>query len=423
MTKTPDTDDIGSRRLKIGYVAFHVYRLTFEINEIIEILRQHPDARIYSFYRPKGSEVQRERLREIPVEIVTWSFGGMLRALAYFCLRIPLRLVRAMLALAWASKSNPVYWVKNTVVFAVALPILADARRHGVTHLHADFGSSPATIAWLGTRLLGTGFSIRYHSFDIHLNTLRWKDPLRRRKLRDADLVVAVHHDGIRHLRKKAPDVAEDKFKMIRINVVFHPLPKSEPLPEPPLILAAGNLVPAKGFDVLVRAVGVLKQQNVPVRLRILGEGPERGRLTELVRDNGIVEWVEMPGYFQHAELARHLADAIVLVCPARVTPAGVREGLPTVIAEAWLSRTPVIAAPIGGIPEVVEDGKTGLLFPVANATALAECIVRLIASSDLRSVLAENGHRRAHEAFSPEKNVRELLGEIEAHSRPVEVT
>jgi glycosyltransferase involved in cell wall biosynthesis len=419
MTKTPDADDSRSRRFKIGYVASHAYRLTFEINEIIELLRRYPDARIYSFYRPREAGIQTERVREVPGEIVTWSFGAILAALVYFLLRSPLRLGRAAAALAWASKSNPVYWVKNGVVFAIALPILADARRHRVTHLHADFGSSPATIAWLGRHLLGTGFSVRYHSFDIHLDTLGWRDPLRRRKLRDADLVVAVHHDGVRHLRNKVPGLAGDKFKMIRISVAFHPLPKPERLPEPPLVLAAGNLVPAKGFDVLVRAAGVLKERNVPIRLRILGEGTEREHLTRLVRENGIEDRVEMPGYFQHIEFARHLADAMVLVCPARVTHRGVREGLPTVIPEAWLSRTPVIAAPIGGIPEVVEDGKTGLLFPAENATALAECIARLIASSDLRRSLAENGHDRAVEEFSPEKNVRELLGEIEAHSHP----
>ena len=308
-------------------------------------------------------------------------------------------------------------------MFLVSLPLLADARRHGVTHLHADFGSSPATIAWIGSRLLGTGFSVRYHSFDIHLNTLAWRDPLRRRKLRDADLVAVVHRDGIAHLRWRAPDVDPAKFKMIRISVAFRPLPKPERLPEPPLVLAAGNFVPAKGFDVLVKAAAVLAERKVAFRLRILGDGPERGRIRAIARANGMEERIEMPGFYRHGDFARHLAEAAVFVVPARIARSGVREGLPTVIPEAWLSRTPVIAAPVGGIPEVVVDGETGLLFSAENAKALADAIARLLASDGLRARLAENGYDRAIAEFSPERNAGELLREIESHTRPAAVS
>lgn len=403
---------------KLGYVASHAYRLTFEINEIVEILRRRPDTRIYSFYRPKGA-IQQDRVREVPAEIMSWSLRGMLSGFAYFCARSPGRLAGAAASLAWASKSNPVYWIKNAFVFLAALPLLADARRHGVTHLHADFGSSPATIAWIGSRLLGTGFSIRYHSFDIHLNTVAWRDPLRRRKLLEADLVAVVHNDGIGHLRRQAPDADPAKFKMIRISAVFHPLPKPNRLAEPPLVLAAGNFVPAKGFDVLARSAAVLAERKIAFRLRILGDGPERERIRAIARANGMEERIEMPGFYRHGDFPRHLAEAAVLVVPARITPTGVREGLPTVIPEAWLSRTPVIAAPVGGIPEVVVDGETGLLFPAEDEKALADAIARLLASNELRARLARNGYDRAIAEFSPERNVGELLSEMESRTRP----
>jgi len=418
MTNTPVADVRGSTPFRLGYVASHAYRLTFEINEIVEVLRCRPDTRIYSFYRSRGRVTQPERVSEIPSEIVTWSCGRILAALFFFCTRSPRRLAQSAFALAWASKSNPVYWVKNAAVVLISLPFLADARKHGVTHLHADFGSSPATIAWIGSRLLGTGFSIRYHAFDIHINTLGWRDPLHRRKLRDADLVVVVHHDGIRHLRRRAPEVDPEKFRMIRISVVFHPLPKSERPAGEPLVLAAGNLKPQKGFDVLVRAAGILAERNVAFRLRILGDGPERARLTELVRALGIEDKTEMPGYYRHLDFARHLAEAAVLVVPSRITASGVRDGLPTVIPEAWLSRTAVIAAPVSGIPEVVTDGETGLIFSVEDADALADCIARLLANDGLRARLADNGYERSLAEFSPEKNVGELLREIESHAR-----
>jgi glycosyltransferase involved in cell wall biosynthesis len=418
MTKSRKEDSARQGALRLGYVASHAFRLTFEINEIVEVLRRKPDTRIYSFYRSKGA-IQPERVQEIPSEIVTWSIRGMLSGLGYFCARSPLGLIRTAAALAWESKSKPVYWIKNSFVFFMALEFLADARKHGVTHLHADFGSSPATIAWLGSRLLGTGFSLRYHSIDIHLDSPAGGDPMRRRKLLDADLIAVVHHDGIAHLRRRAPEADPAKFKMIRISAVFRPLPKPDPLPEPPLVLAAGNFVAAKGFDVLVRSAAVLAERKIAFRLRILGDGPERDRVRAIARALGLEERIEMPGFYRHVDFAAHLAEAAVFVVPAKITASGVREGLPTVIPEAWLSRTPVIAAPVGGIPEVVTDGETGLLFAAEDADALAGAIARLLASEELRKTLAENGYRRAIEEFSPGVNVAILLREIESRTRP----
>lgn len=67
--------------MKIGYIASHLYRHTFEINEVAELLGRRPRTRVYSFYRRGGSEVQSERLRELPVEIVSWSPGPVARGL------------------------------------------------------------------------------------------------------------------------------------------------------------------------------------------------------------------------------------------------------------------------------------------------------------------------------------------------------
>ncbi|MEJ2722887.1 MAG: hypothetical protein P8181_17380, partial [bacterium] len=229
MSKQAKNQRSDPTRFRIGYIASHIYRLTFEINEVVELLRQHPDTRVYSFYRQRGAEgIQRERIKEIGADIVAPTIGTVFRAFFGFLVGAPVALARGAALLMWNSKSNPVYWFKNLAVFFAALPMLGDARRHRVTHLHADFGSSPATIAWLGKKMLGTTMSIRYHSFDIHLNTIGWKDPLRRRKLRDADLVVAVHYDGLKYLRGWAPDVEGEKFTVIRVSVVFEPEPRRE---------------------------------------------------------------------------------------------------------------------------------------------------------------------------------------------------
>ncbi|UCH84236.1 MAG: glycosyltransferase family 4 protein [Candidatus Latescibacterota bacterium] len=403
--------------MKIGYIGSSLYRHTFEINEVVELLRQHPGTRVYSFYRRSDTESQ-SRVREIGSDIITWSAWRIIFGLLYLLFRHPKRLFSAGFRLGFLSLPNPYYWVKNTATFFIALPFIGDACRNHVTHLHANFGSSPATIAWLGKQILGTGMSITFHAFDIYSKTLSLRDPLKKRKLTDADLVVAVHEHGLDQLKKLVPEVDSEKFRMIHISVVFDPRPKPDPLPQPPLFVAAGNLVPKKGFDVLVRAAGRLRREGKTVRLRILGEGPERITLETLVRVQEMRELIELPGYYQHGELAHHLSQATGFVVPSKVVEGGQRDGIPTVLVEAWLSQTPVVASLVGGMGEVLADGETGLVFPSDDHAALAKCLLRLIESDALRSTLVERGLHAAKTQFSPEVNVRALVDAISDVSR-----
>jgi glycosyltransferase involved in cell wall biosynthesis len=257
--------------------------------------------------------------------------------------------------------------------------------------------------------------SVTYHAFDIYSNAYASRDPLKRQKLLDADLVVSVHEDGRQLLQRIAPEAAGDKFRVIRICVAFDPETKTEPLPEPPLLLAAGNLVPKKGFNILVRAVGALKRRGVPVRLRILGEGKQRPVLERLIREQGVRDRVELRGYFQHRELAEHLAQAAACVVPSLITRGGQRDGIPTVGVEAWLSRTPVIASLVGGMGEVSRSDETGLVWPPGDSDAVAEAVIRLLNSPELQDTIVAGGYRTAQEFFSSSKNVSSLLGEIKS--------
>lgn len=403
--------------MKIGYIASSIFRHTFEINEVVELLRQKPDTTVYSFHRPSGTNFQSRRVQEINAEIVTWSAASAATGFLRMLFRHPLATLAAAAGLAARSVPNPVYWFKNTAAFFLAMPILAHADKNGVTHLHANFGSSPATVAWLGKKILKTGMSITFHAFDIYADSLAQRDPLKKHKLRDADLVVAVHSHGLEHLRALVPWVSGEKFKTIRISVVFSPAEKSPSPAAPPLLVAAGNLVPKKGFDVLIEAAGILRRQGIPVRVRILGEGPQREFLESLITREALTGVVELPGYYQHGEFARHLAEAAALVVPSKVVKGGQRDGIPTVLVEAWLARTPVVASLVGGMSEVVSDEVTGLVFPPGDAGALAVCLRRLLESETLRTALVENGLRKATEEFAPGKNVTALAGAIQAAS------
>ena len=143
----------------------------------------------------------------------------------------------------------------------------------------------------------------------------------------------------------------------------------------PPTLLAAGRLVPIKGFDVLVAALGQIPLAARPA-LVIAGEGPEKERLAELGRDMGVR--LQLAGLLGQRALAEHMAAADLLVHPCRTLASGRSEGMPLVVREALACGLPVIASASGGLGELV--GTPGLtLVDPDKADALAQAIEQVL--------------------------------------------
>lgn len=132
--------------------------------------------------------------------------------------------------------------------------------------------------------------------------------------------------------------------------------------PATPVIIAAGRLEPIKDFSMLLRAFAHLRQQR-PVRLLILGEGPQRGELLALREQLGLTGEVDLPG-FQHDPLP-FFARSAVLAVSSRY------EGFGLTLAEALACGIPVVSTRCGGPTEILADGRYGALTPVGDAVAL----------------------------------------------------
>jgi glycosyltransferase involved in cell wall biosynthesis len=156
---------------------------------------------------------------------------------------------------------------------------------------------------------------------------------------------------------------------------------------DPPLILSVGRLKAPKDFATLVRALALVR---APFAATVAGDGPERAELAALARRLGVR--VELAG--ERDDVPRLLAGADVFVLASR------SEGLPLSILEAMAAGLPVVASAVGGVPELVEAGVTGLLVPPGEDAALADALEHLLADAELRRRLGAAGRARAAERF-----------------------
>lgn len=167
--------------------------------------------------------------------------------------------------------------------------------------------------------------------------------------------------------------------------------PERSPLQSPPTVVFAGRLSREKGVDVLLRAFVRVRQAVPETRLLIAGDGNTSAELLRLVAELDLESHVTMLGHLDHTELERRLSPAWVQVVPSRPP-----ETFGLAAAEAMMRGTAVVASEVGGLAEIVEDERTGLLVPAGDAEALAVALLRLLKDRTLAEDMGKAGRRRA---------------------------
>ncbi|TML15399.1 MAG: glycosyltransferase family 4 protein [Actinobacteria bacterium] len=179
-----------------------------------------------------------------------------------------------------------------------------------------------------------------------------------------------------------------------------------------PRLLCVGRLIPIKGHIVLLRAFAEARRQIPELRLDIAGRGPLEPALRALAKELEVDDAIRFLGYV--APVQRAIEDVAIVVVPS------MGEGFGMVALEAMERARPVIAAEIGGLGELVEEGVTGLLVPPGEADPLAQAIVRLARDLPQAAEMGEAGRRRALEQFLQERctDRTELLYRDQLESR-----
>jgi glycosyltransferase involved in cell wall biosynthesis len=161
-----------------------------------------------------------------------------------------------------------------------------------------------------------------------------------------------------------------------------------------------GRLVPIKSLDTLVRGVAIARARLPKIRLLIAGDGQERPRLEQLVGELGLTDRVEFLGW--RSDLASLYRRMHVFVLTS------INEGTPVSLIEAMAAGVPVVASSVGGVPDVVDGGVTGVLVPPRQPEAVAAAIVAAIVESDRAAVMAARARQSVRERFDSARLVQE---------------
>lgn len=174
-----------------------------------------------------------------------------------------------------------------------------------------------------------------------------------------------------------------------------------------PIIGTMGRLAEVKRQDVLIRAFALISQPEA--HLVMVGEGPMRSTLENLVASMGLSDRIHLAGYCPNPERLLPALDIFALTSRS--------EGMPLAILEAWAASVPVVASSVGGVPALIDHGRTGLLFDQGDETALASHIDNLLANPEWARKIGEAGRARAAAEFDVdimaceyERNYREVL-------------
>ena len=390
-----------SEPLRIGYVVKRYPRFseTFIVNEILAHERAGLQLHIFAVRR-----VNEPHFQSILAQVrapVTYISDSAPKTDSFWA---TLRQGGGVLPSFW--RELGVLDVAEAANVHQATLLAIEARKHGIEHLHAHFGTIATTIARLAAGLAGISYSFTAHAKDIfHADVDR--DALRD-KMRDAAAVITVS-DFNRAWLREGFGAAAAGVRRIYNGLDLAAFRYRSPAQRPREILAIGRLVEKKGFDTLIEACALLRTRGVDFHCTVIGEGLLWDSLEGLVGQHGLGDVVTLAGSRPQPDVIAALQDAAVLAAPCVVADDGDRDGLPTVVVEAMALGTPCVATDVTGLGEVVRHDQTGLVVPQRAPDALADALARILGDSALRVRLAEEARRQVERGFDADVNAAEM--------------
>lgn len=401
--------------LRVGYVLKKYPRLseTFILDEILGLEEVGVDVRILSLRLPDEGRFQADLSRvKAAVEYLP-AFGS---STALECIRLIGELGISSDGLDRAFRFLDHLPANRRALLLLQAVHLCDlATRHSIGHLHAHFMTVAAHTAYLAHLLTGVPFTVTAHAKDIYRDTV---DPEVFRQIGGAAAAVVTVCDANRvHIQEVLK--GEGQVELIYNGVSLDRASPNGARRDRRLILAVGRLVEKKGYHVLLEACRILGDRGVDFHCLLVGDGEERDRLLHQKGSLHLDGRVTMPGPASRDRILDWMRRARVLAAPSVTGSDGNRDALPTVLLESLASGLPVVSTPVGGIPEIVDQGVQGLLTSEGEPAPLADALQRLFVDDDLWNRMSTAGPAKVAARFDRSKNLPRLIQLFRSSSRP----
>lgn len=282
--------------------------------------------------------------------------------------------------------------------------------------IHAHFGVEGVYALPLA-RKLKVPLVTTFHGFDATTSTRAllssgspsWINYARFRKklAEEGDLFLCVSN----YIRQRVIELGfpEERTHVHYIGIDTQAVLPRSPDEEKPVVLHVARLVEKKGTEYLIRAFAEIAAQVPTAELVIVGEGPLRGSLEALARSLHIEQRTRFLGTQPHPQVISLMRKAAMLVLPSVTARSGDSEGLGMVLLEASARGIPLIGTRHGGIPEAIEDEKTGYLVPERNFVLLAERMHLLLNNPTLRQEMGREARRKCETHFDIREQTQKL--------------
>ena len=403
---------VMKKHKKLGYIVSMFPRLseTFIINEILELENLGFDLVVFSRKPAEGSPFHPVHVDFLNIKSPALLLGvrrfrdwlPMLKDHVLCLILKPRGYIRAFHQAL--KKKKRTVWVK----FLVAGRVSRQVMKRNIEHLHAHFADN-AKIANFSAVITGREFSFTAHAKDIWVKST----PSALRK------AVKASRFAVTICRYNQEYLSQISSRPERIHLIYNGLDCSKfsssarntaAARNGYEILAVGRLVPKKGFQVLVEACRILAGKELEFICRLVGDGELLSDLEILIQKYGLQDVCRLEGICSQEDLIqRYLSQADILVAPSVVASNGDRDGIPTVILEALAMEIPVIASPVAGIPEIVINGRTGILVPPHSHEDLAAAMTSLLTDREFALSLGKEGAALIRQKFDRARNVKNL--------------
>lgn len=396
---------------KIAYITsrFPVLTETFIIREIEELRRKGVVVEVFSLKgRPSKGTLHGNAKTLIETTHYYHYFFSLKiwRAVFYYfftesaaCWGILAKIVKTHI-------SNPVLLLKTIAILPKSFAIAKTLKETGIIRVHAHWATIPTTAAWTIAKLNGITYTFTAHAWDIYQEDTMLLD-----KMRDAGKAITISDYNKKYLAEKFPEIDQDKIEVVHCGLDLKQFTPGKSEKRGIFkILSIGRLTEKKGFDVLLKACRILKDSGIQFLCQIVYvNGDFENEVFQLYDSLKLKDCVQFIPALPQNEIIRCYAGADCFALPCVIAGSKDRDGIPVVILEAMAMQLPVVSTPVSGIPEVIENGETGLLVEPGNAGELAQAIQRLHSDPGLRSRLGTTGRNFVTKQFDISSTVDQL--------------